>query len=179
MHGSSSAREPHQVSLIMWRFAGPISGTVARAHGSLDSPSCDLDVVCRLRNVVVNVLRKPVKMSCELHQPGRLVLAAILIKFPCSWQAVSGAHPPKDRCCGALSDDQRRLLPVDLCVCAGGCAYSNLFVCTPIFALSRPPLTYWSALCKGAARVRRSGVTASACSWLMAPRVHDSGADFK
>ena len=97
MHGSSSAWEPHQVRLIIWRFAGPASGTVACAHSSLDSPSCDLDVVCRLRNVVVDVLRKPLKMSCELHQPGRMKVAAVQIKFLCSWQAVSGADPPTDR----------------------------------------------------------------------------------
>ena len=179
MDGSSSAREPHQVNLIIWRFAGPTSGTVACAHGSLDSPSCDLDVVCRLRKVVVDVLRKPVKMSCELHQPGRLVLAAFRIKFPCSQQAVSGTHPPKDQCDGALLDHHRRLLRVDLCVCAGGCACSNIFVGTPIFALDRPPLTCWSAQCKGAARMRRCGVAASECSWLTVMCAHDSGADFR
>jgi hypothetical protein len=137
MEAASSAPEPRQVSLTIWRFAGPTSGTVARAHGSLDSPSCDLDVVCRLRKVVVDVLQKPVKMSCELHQPGRLVLGAFRIKLPCSRQAVSGAHPPKDQCLGALLDHHRRLLRVDLCVCAGGCACSNIFVGIPIFALDR------------------------------------------
>ena len=179
MEASSSAPVPHQVNLIIWRFAGPTSGTVACAHGSLDSPSCDLDVVCRLRNVVVDVLRKPVKMSCELHQPGRLVLAAFRIKFPCSQQAVSGTHPPKDQCDGALLDHHRRLLRVDLCVCAGGCACSNLVVGTPTFAFGRPPQTCCSAQSTGAARARRSGVAASACSWLTVPRTHDSGPDFR
>ena len=60
-----------------------------------------------------------------------------------------------------------------LCVCAGGCACSNIFVATPIFALGRPPLTYWSAQCKGAARARRSGVAAIACTWLTVPSTHE------
>ena len=81
---SSSAREPQQVSCLTCRFAGPTSGTVARAHSSLDSLSCGLDGVCRLRNVVVDVLRKPLKITCELHQPGRLKAAATQIKFLCS-----------------------------------------------------------------------------------------------
>ena len=179
MEASSSAPVPHQVSRITCGLAGPTSGTVARAHSSLDSSSCDSDIVCRLRKVVVDMLRKPVKMSCELHQPGRLVLAAFRIKFPCSQQAVSGTHPPKDQCDGALLDHHRRLLRVDLCVCAGGCACSNIFVGTPIFALDRPPLTCWSAQCKGAARMRRCGVAASECSWLTVMCAHDSGADFR
>mmetsp|Transcript_8925 Transcript_8925/g.23350 ORF Transcript_8925/g.23350 Transcript_8925/m.23350 type:complete len:161 (+) Transcript_8925:43-525(+) len=148
MRASSSAREPHQVSLIIWRFAGPISGTVARAHGSLDSPSCSLDVVCRLRNVVVDVLRKPMKMSCELHQPGRLVLAAFRIKFPCSWQAEAVPAP-------ISSSAQRSSRSTETA------------------------LTYWSAQCTGAARVRRSGTDASACTWLTEPCTHDSGPDFR
>ena len=183
MEAPSSAPQPRQVSGVTCAMAGPTSGTVACSHGSLVSPSCDLDVVCRLRNVVVHVLQKPVKMSCELHQPGRLMLAAFRIKFPCSWQVMSGAHPPKDQCRGALLDHHRRLLcvepVVDLCVCAGGCACSNIFIGTPIFALGRPPLMCWSAQCKGAARMRRCGVAASVCSWLTVPRAHDSGAYFR
>ena len=70
---------------------------MARAHSSLDSPSCDLDGECRLRNVVADVLRKPLKIICELHQPGRLKVAAVQIKFLCSWQVVSGTGPPTDR----------------------------------------------------------------------------------
>ena len=85
MEAPSSAPQPRQVSGTTCAMAGPISGTVARSRGSLVSPSCDLDVVCRLRNVVVDVLRKPLKMSCELHQPGRMQVAAVQFKFLCSW----------------------------------------------------------------------------------------------
>jgi hypothetical protein len=60
---SSSAREPHQVSRMTWRFAGPTSGIVARAHSSLDSPRFDLAVVCRMRINVDDVLRELLKMS--------------------------------------------------------------------------------------------------------------------
>ena len=58
MDGSSSAREPHQVNRITCGFADPSSGTVARAHSSLDSPRFDLAGVCRLRNDVADVLRE-------------------------------------------------------------------------------------------------------------------------
>ena len=117
MDGSSSARGSltRSASLIIWRFrsagrANRVAPSVARAHGSFDSSSCDWDIVCRLRKVVVDMLRKPVKtMSCELHQPGGVVLAAFRIKFPCSRQAVSGTHPRKDLCGGALLDHRRRV----------------------------------------------------------------------
>ena len=81
MEAASSAPEPRQVRLIIWRFAGPASGTVARAYSSLDSPSCDLAGVCRLRNDVVDVLRELLNIITELHEPGRLVSAAVQIKF--------------------------------------------------------------------------------------------------
>ena len=147
MEAPSSAPTPHQVSRMTCGFAGSTSGTVARTQSSLDSPSCDLHGVCRLWNVVVDVLRKPLKITCELHQPGRLKAAATQIKFLCSWQVVHGAHPPnrpKDRCHGALPDHHRRLLLVDLRVCAGGCACSNIFVGTSTFASGRSPRTRWS-----------------------------------
>ena len=63
MEAPSSAPAPRQVSRSTWRFAGPTSGTVAHTHSSLDSPSCDLDGVCRLRNDVFDVLRELLKMS--------------------------------------------------------------------------------------------------------------------
>jgi|SouAtlMetagenome_1021521.scaffolds.fasta_scaffold330340_1 hypothetical protein len=72
MDGSSSAREPRQVGAMTWRIAGPTSGTVTRTHRSLDSPRCRLAGVCRLRNVVLDVLREPLKGMTELQQPVRL-----------------------------------------------------------------------------------------------------------
>ena len=83
MDGSSSAREPHQVCGMTWRFAGPTSGTMARAYSSLNSPRDRLANVCRLRNNVVDVLREPLKTTEELHEPGRLLTAAAQIKFLC------------------------------------------------------------------------------------------------
>ena len=62
MDGSSSAPEPRQVSAMSCRFAGPTSGTVARAYSSLDSPCNRLALVCRLRNIVTDVLQEPLKM---------------------------------------------------------------------------------------------------------------------
>ena len=83
MDGSSSVREPHQVCGMTWRFAGPTSGTMARAYSSLNSQCDRLANVCRLRNNVVDVLREPLKTTEELHEPGRLVTAAAQIKFLC------------------------------------------------------------------------------------------------
>ena len=97
MHGSSSAQEPNQVCGMTWRFAGPTSGTVARAYSLLDSPRDRLATVCRLRNNVVDVLREPVKITEELHEPGRLVTAAAQIKFSCCWQAVGSADSATGR----------------------------------------------------------------------------------
>ena len=67
MDGSSSAREPHQVSGITCGFAGPTSGTVARSHSSLDRPRFDLAGVCRLRNDVADVLRELLKIIVTDH----------------------------------------------------------------------------------------------------------------
>ena len=172
MEAPSGAPAPRQVSHMICGFAGSTSGTVTRAHSSLDSPSCDLDGVCRLRNVVVDVLQKPLKMTCELHQAGRLKVAATQIKYLCSWQAVSSAHAPKEKGNGALPDHDRCLLRVGLSVCAGGCACSNLFIGTPTIAFGRLPLTCWSAQRTGAACARRAGVPASTCSGLTVPCTH-------
>ena len=61
---------------------------------------------------------------------------------PCAVrQAVRSADTPKNRCHGALADHHRCLLRVDLGMCAGGHAYSNLFVCMPTFSFGRPPAT--------------------------------------
>ena len=82
MDGSSSAREPHQVNRMTFRFADPASGIVARAHSSLDSPRFDLAGVCRLRNDVADVLREVLKMVWKLHEHGTPTTAAFQIKFP-------------------------------------------------------------------------------------------------
>lgn len=42
----------------------------------------------RLRNIDADVVREPLNIICELHQPGRLKAAATQIKYLCSWQAV-------------------------------------------------------------------------------------------
>ena len=179
MEASSSAPEPHQVSGLSCHFAGPTSGTVARAHSSLDSLRFDLTGVCRLRNDVADVLRKLLKIIPELHEQGRLRAAAVQMKCPRPCQVVRSANQPKDRCHNALPDHHRRSVHVDVCVCAGGCACSKIFVDTTSFAFGRSPLTCRSAQRTGAARARRSGVAALACSWLMVPRTHDLGLNFR
>ena len=47
--------------------------------------------MCRLRNIVADVLQEPLNIITELHEPGRLVIAAAQIKFSCCWQAVRSA----------------------------------------------------------------------------------------
>ena len=155
----------------------PVVSTVIAARES--TKRITLAVVCRLRNYVFDVLRELLKITEELHEHTHIGAAAILIKYLCRRQAVRSIDLPKDRCHGALSDHHRRVLCVDLCVCAGGYAYSNTFVGTTTFACGRPPLTCWSAWCTGAAPVQRSGFAGSACSWLMLPCAHDSGPDSK
>ena len=56
-----------------------------------------MDGLCRLRNIIVDVLLKPLKIICEHPQPGRLKVDATQIKFLRSWQAVSGADLPNER----------------------------------------------------------------------------------
>ena len=179
MDGSSSAPAPHQVSVITCDFADPTSAIMARAHSALDSPRFVLADVCRLRNDVVVRPRELLQITPELHEHAPLGAAAVQIKYPCCRQLVSSAGPPKDRCHGALPDHHCRLLCVDLCVCTGGLACSNLFVGIPFFAFGRLPLTCRSAQCAGAARAQRCGVATSACSWLTVSRSHDSDPDFK
>ena len=82
---------------MTWRFAGPTSGTLARAYSSLDSPRDRLATVCRLRNNVVDVLQEPLKTTEELHEHGQLVTAAAQIKFSCYWQVVGSADSATGR----------------------------------------------------------------------------------
>ena len=101
------------------------------------------------------------------------------MKYPRSWQVVRSADQPKDRCHHALPDHHRRSVHVDVCVCAGGCACSKVFVDATFFAFGRPPLTCRSPQCTGAARTRRPGFAAGASTLLTVPRAHHSGCDFR
>ena len=102
MDGSSSAPEPRQVSAMSCRFAGPTSGTVARAYSSLDSPCNRLALVCRLRNIVDDLLREPLKDKPQLQLPGRLMAATCQIMFSRYQQTVRSAEQPTVRCHDAL-----------------------------------------------------------------------------
>ena len=127
-----------------------------------------------MRNDIADVLRELVKIITGLHEHGRLGAATVQIKYLRSWQAVRSADQPKDRCQYALPDHHRCLVYVDLCVCVGGCACSNIFVGTTFFAFGRPPLSYRSPQCTGATRARRSGLVGSAPIWLTVPHTHES-----
>ena len=89
---------------------------------------------------------------------------------------VRSAEPPKDRCHGALADHHRCSLCVDLGVCAGGYACSNIFFGTTIFTFGRPPLMCWPHLCTRAARRRRPGFAAGASTLLTVPHALILGA---
>ena len=80
MEAPSSAREPHQVSCLTCRFAGPTSAIMARAHSSLDSPRFGLADVCRLRYDVVVMPRELLQITPELHEHAPLGAAAVQIK---------------------------------------------------------------------------------------------------
>jgi hypothetical protein len=179
MAAPSSAPEPHEVSGMTCRFAGPTSGTVARAYSSLDSPRDRLATVCRLRNNVVDVLREPLKTTEELHEPGRLMPAAAQIKFSCCWQAVGSADSATGRYHKTLPGHHDRVLTALAHVCAGVGSCSEFFVGTTILASGRLPSTDWSSRCSGDARTQRSGDAAVACIWLTVPHTHDSGLDFR
>ena len=71
MAASSSAPAPLQVSLIMYCFEHPTSGPVTRSHSSVNSHCGRLAFVCRLRNVVADMLREPLNMVSQLHEPGQ------------------------------------------------------------------------------------------------------------
>ena len=81
---------------MTWRFAGPTSEPVARAHSSLDLPSDRLAGLCRLPNNAADVLRKPLKTISGLHEHGHLGQLAAQIKFLCCLEAVGGANSPAD-----------------------------------------------------------------------------------
>ena len=131
--------------------------------------------MCRLRNDIADVLRELLKIITGLHEHGRLGAATVQIKYLRSWQAVRSADQPKDRCQYALPDHHRCLVYVDLCVCVGGYACTNIFAGTTFFAFGRPPLSYRSPQCTGATRARRSGLVGSAPIWLTVPRgAHDA-----
>ena len=98
------------------------------------------------------------------------------MKYPRSWQVVRSADQPKDRCHDALPDHHCRSVHVDVCVCAGGCACSKVFVDATFFAFGRPPLTCRSPQCTGAARTRRPGFAAGASTLLTVPHALILGA---
>ena len=142
MDGSSSAREPHQVSRITCGFADPTSGTVARSHSSLDRPRFDLPGVCRLRNDVVDVPRELLKMICELQEHGRVESAAVQINFLWHQQAVRSADLADDRSHEALlgvGHDCHTLTAIAR-VCSGDGSCSEFSIGMPIFASRRSPL---------------------------------------
>ena len=97
MEAPSSAREPHQVSRWPCRFAGSMSGTVARVYSSLDSPCNRLALVCRLRNIIADVVREPLNIISQLHENGRRTLTATNINGLLYWRTVHGAELPTDR----------------------------------------------------------------------------------
>ena len=142
---------------MTWRFAGPTSGTVARAYSSLDSPRDRLAMVCRLRNNVVDVLQEPLKTTEELHEPGRPVTAAAQIKFSCCWQAVGSADSATGLFHKALPGHHDRVLTALAHVFAGVGSCSEFFVGTTILASGRLPSTNWSTQCSGDVQTQRSG----------------------
>ena len=174
-----SAPQPHQVSGMTWRFAGPTSGIMARAHSSLDSPRFDLAVVCRMRNDVDDLLREPLKHQQQLQQPGRHMPASGLIMFPCCRQTVRSAVTPTERCHDTLPGADRVCCLLIARVCTGGGSYSKVFVVTAIFTSGRSLQAGWSLQRTGAARTRRFGFAASASTWLTVSQAHDSMPDFK
>jgi hypothetical protein len=91
MEAPSSAREPHQVSRWPCRFAGSMSGTVARVYSSLDSPCNRLALVCRLRNIIADVVREPLNIISQLHENGRRTLTATNINGLLYWRTVHSA----------------------------------------------------------------------------------------
>ena len=122
---------------------------------------------------MVDVLRKLLKIICELHELGRLLPAARRIIFPCCRQAVHSAATPTDRCHDTLPGaDRVRCLWIAR-VCAGGGCYSESFVGSKIYASGRSPSTRWPARCPGDAQTRRSSFAAGAHGWLTVPSAHD------
>ena len=135
--------------------------------------------MCRLRNIVADVLQEPLNIITELHEPGRLVIAAAQIKLSCCWQAVRSADSATGLYHKALPDHDGRVLTVLAHVFAGVGSCSKLFIGTTFLVSGRSSQASWPLRCSGAARVRRSLTAASACSWLTVPSAHDSGANFR
>ena len=174
MDGSSSAREPHQVSGNTYSFAGPTSGTVARSYNSHNRPCFDLAGVCRLRNDVADVLRELLKIISGPQEHEVPERAGAWLVFPCYFQHVSRANPHIGPPHDGLPDVVAMCCLRNAHVCAGGSSYSQTFVGTTNFTSGRSPSTDWSSSCSIAARVRRSGLTASAPTQLTVPRAHES-----
>ena len=169
MDGSSSAPEPRQVSAMSCRFAGPTSGTVARAYSSLDSPCNRLALVCRLRNIVDDLLRELPMSMTGLHEHELLRHSSLGLEFSSHLQLVRSANSPSDPCCDALPGAEHVRCLWIARVCAGGGSCSESFVGTTIFASGRTPSTYRAFLCTGDEQARRSGFAASAPTRLTAP----------
>ena len=81
----------------------------------------------RLRNGVLDLLHEPLKCISELHEHGRLKLAAVQITFLCYWQAVRGADPLTNRWHSALPDHDCRVLTAIAHMSAGGGSCFNTF----------------------------------------------------
>ena len=127
-----------------------------------------------MRNDVAEMLQELLKIIPELHEQGRLGAAAVQMKYPRSWQVVHSADQPENQCHSALPDHHRRSVHVDVCVCAGGCACSKIFVDATFFAFGRPPLACRLPQCTGAARARPSGFVGSAPIRLTVPHTPES-----
>ena len=86
----------------------PWLALIARSTGRR-APLAD---VSRLQNDVIVVLRELLNIITELHEPGRLVIAAAQIKFSCCWQAVRSADSATGLYHKALPDHDGRVLTV-------------------------------------------------------------------
>ena len=93
--------------------------------------------MCRLRNNVIVVLRELLKISTELHEPGRLVTVAAQINFSCYWQAVRSAESATGRYYMALPDHEDRVLTALAHMFAGAGSCSKLFIGTAFLASGR------------------------------------------
>jgi hypothetical protein len=173
MEAPSSAREPHQVSRWSCRFAGSTSGTMSRAYSSLDSPCNRLALVCRLRNIVADVVRELLNIISQLHEHGRRTLTATNINVLLCRQTVHGAELPTDPRNDTLPDADRVRCPWIAHACAGGGSSSESFVGAKIYASGRSPSTSRSTRCPGDAQTRRSSFAAGAHGWLTVPSAHD------
>ena len=152
-----------------YSFAGPTSGTLARSYSSHDRPRFDLAGVCRLRNDVADVLRELLKIISGPQEHEVPERAGAWLVFPCYFQHVSRANPHIGPPHDGLPDVVAMCCLQNAHVCAGGSSYSQTFVGTTNFTSGRSPSTDWSSSCSVAARVRRSGLIASAPTQLTVP----------